>query len=41
MLFKLLSILQFNYSPLVWICHGKDLNNEISDLHAQELRIIY
>ena len=24
---------QFGYCPLVWICHGRTLNNKINKLH--------
>ena len=32
---------QFNYCPLVWMCHSRDLNNRISKLHERSLRIVY
>ena len=34
-------ILQFNYCPLVWMCHSRGLNNEINNLHERALRIVY
>ena len=32
---------QFNYCPVIWMCHSRPLNNEINRLHEQCLRIIY
>ena len=32
---------QFNYCPVIWICHSRPLNNKINRLHEQCLRIIY
>ena len=32
---------QFNYCPLVWMCHSRALNNKINRLHERCLRIIY
>ena len=32
---------QFNYSPLVWVCHSRTLNNKINELHERSLRLIY
>ena len=32
---------QFNYCPLVWMCHSRDLNNRINNLMESALRIIY
>ena len=32
---------QFNYSPLVWMCHSRGLNNRINNLHERALRIVY
>ena len=32
---------QFNYCPLVWMCHSKGLNNRINNLHERALRIVY
>ena len=34
-------MLQFNYCPLVWMCHSKGLNNKISNIHKRTLRIVY
>ena len=32
---------QFNYCPVIWMCHSRALNNKINRLHGQCLRIIY
>ena len=32
---------QFNYCPLVWMCHSRLINNKINRLHETCLRIIY
>ena len=32
---------QFNYFPLVWMCHNRTINNQINRLHERCLRIIY
>ena len=32
---------QFNYCPLIWICHSRENNNKINRLHERCLRIIY
>lgn len=32
---------QFNYCPLVWMCHSRMLNNKINKLHERALRIVY
>ena len=32
---------QFNYCPLVWMCHSRTLNNKINRLHERCLRIVY
>ena len=32
---------QFNYCPLIWMCHNRMLNNRIKRLHERCLRIIY
>ena len=41
MLFKSFIISQFNYYPIVWMCHGRSLNNKINNMHDIELRIVY
>ena len=32
---------QFNYCPLVWMCHSRGLNNRMNNLHERALRIVY
>ena len=32
---------QFNYCPLVWMCHNRTINNKINRLHEGCLRIVY
>ena len=34
-------ILQFNYCPLVWMCHSLLINIKINRLHEKCLRIVY
>ena len=31
---------QFNYCPLIWMCHNRENNNKINRLHERCLRII-
>ena len=33
--------LQFNYRPVIWICHSRENNNKINRLHERCLIIIY
>ena len=32
---------EFNYCPLIWMCHSRENNNKINRLHEKCLRIIY
>ena len=32
---------QFNYCPLIWVCHSRENNNKINRPHESCLRIIY
>ena len=32
---------QFNYCPLIWMCHSRENNNKINRFHERSLRIIY
>ena len=32
---------QFNYCPLVWMCHSRGLNNKINNIHKRALRIVH
>ena len=41
MIMKAFIELQFGYCPLVWIFHGRTLNNKINRIHERALRIIY
>ena len=41
MLVKSFTISQFNYSPIVCMCHGRGLNNKINNMHERALRIVY
>ena len=34
-------IAQFNYCPLIWMCHNRTYNNKINRLHERCLRLIY
>ena len=36
---KLFMTLQFSYCPLVWMFHGRKLNNKINAIHERALRI--
>ena len=41
LIFKAFIILQFNYCPLVWVFHTKQLNNRINSLQEKALRVTY
>ena len=41
MSFKSFIISQFNYCPIVWMCHGRGLNNKINNIHERVLRIVH
>ena len=32
---------QFEYCPLIWMFHSRELNNKINHFHERALRIIY
>ena len=32
---------QFNYCPLLWMCHSRILNGKINKLHERALRVVY
>ena len=32
---------QFGYCPLIWMFHGRSLNNKINKLHGRALRLVY
>ena len=31
---------QFNYCPLIWMCHSRELNHKINKLHERSLRLV-
>ena len=33
--------LQFGYCPLIWMFHGRGVNNKINQLHERSLRIVH
>ena len=39
--FNAFVVSQFNYCPLVWMFHTKELNSRINSLHEKGLRLIY
>ena len=39
-LLKTIIVSQVNYCPLVWISHGRGLNNKTNNLHERALRIV-
>ena len=41
MLFRSFIISQYNYYPLVWMCHGRCLSNKINKIYERALRIVY
>ena len=41
LIFKGFIISQFNYCPLMWMFHTKQLNNQINSLHEKALRATY
>ena len=32
---------QFNYCPLIWLCHSRSLNTRINKIHERALRIVF
>ena len=32
---------QFNYCPLIWMFHSRELNNRINRIHERALRLVY
>ena len=32
---------QFSYSPLIWMCYSRGINNQINKLHERALRFVY
>ena len=41
MLMNAFFISQFNYCPVIWLCHSRALNSKINRLHERCLRIIF
>ena len=41
LLMNLVFTSQFNYCPLVWMCHNRTIINKINRLHERCLRIVY
>ena len=39
-LFKAFVVSQFNYCPLVWMFHTKELNNWINSLHEKAIKVV-
>ena len=40
-LFKTFATSQFNYCPLVYMCHSRTLNNRINNIQHRALRTVY
>ena len=40
-LYKTFIMPQFNYCPLIWMCHSRGLNDKIDNIHKTALRIVY
>ena len=32
---------QFNYCPVIWMCHSRSLNTKMNRIHERTLRIVY
>ena len=32
---------QFSYCPLIWMCHSRKINTQITKLHERALRLVY
>ena len=41
MLMQTFILSQFNFCPLVWMCHNRGINNKINELHYRALRMVY
>ena len=41
MLSKFFIISRLNYCPIVWMCHSRDLNNKIKNIHERTFGIVY
>ena len=40
-LMKAFATSQFNYCPLIWMPHSRELNNRIHRIHERALRLVY
>ena len=40
-LMKSLITSQFNYCPIVWMCHSRSLNNKVNHIHERLPSIVY
>ncbi len=40
-LMKTFVLNQFQYCPLVWMCHSRELNQKINKIYERALRIVY
>ena len=40
-LMKAFTTSQFNYCPLIWMFHSRQLNNQINKIHERALRLVY
>ena len=40
-LFKAFIESQFKYCPLVWMFHGRQINDKINKLHERAIRVVY
>ena len=38
---KAFILCQFNYCPLVWMFHSREINNRINNIHERALRLAY
>ena len=32
---------QFNYCPIIWMCHSRSLNNKVNHIHERAIRVVY
>ena len=40
-LMKLFTTSRFNYCPIVWMCHRRNLNNKVNHIYERALPIVY
>ena len=41
LIFNAFILSQFNYCPLIWLCHSRSLNNHINRIHERALHIVF